>query len=170
MFEKISAVAEKVKQKAVTKMIDIQTNMICNDGGLKSPTGMKFLAGCLAVSSTLAPTFASSTSTTTTNADDIAGKIKTSVGNVYGAMKTIGVVVAACGVALSAFYLFTGGDKGMEKAKKTILYTVLGCGILFLAVPIVNFMASLFSGSSNEFKDLTSYTSSSSTATTGSST
>ncbi len=94
-----------------------------------------------------APVYADTTS-------DITTGIKNAMSTLYKAMKTVGVVVAAVGVALAAFYLFTGGDKGMEKAKRVLLYTVIGCGILFLAVPIINFMADMFKDSSKDVSTL----------------
>ncbi len=151
MNMKLSERLKDMKRKATNKLIAIQTDFMCSDSKLKSRAGLRFLTGCLAVSGSLAPALAAGGGG---SADDIASKIQDSVGEAYDAMKTVGVVVAAVGVALAAFYLFTGGDKGMEKAKKTILYTVLGCGILFLAVPIVNFCAGLFSGSSDGFDAL----------------
>ncbi len=156
MFKKASEFINKANEKTNAKMIEAQANMMANDGGLKSRAGLKFLTGCAVLSGAAVPAFAGGGAGGGT-ASDIAAKIREGVGNAYGAMKSIGVVVAAVGVALAAFYLFTGGDKGMEKAKKTILYTVLGCGILFLAVPIVNFIAGLFSGASDGFASLGSY-------------
>ena len=151
MFLKLKESAVKAKKKITEKMISAQAAALCDKEKYGSRAGRNFLAVCAALGGATVPAFAGPTGGT---GSDIATAIKTGVGNAYGAMKTIGVVVAACGVALSAFYLFTGGDKGMEKAKKTLLYTVLGCGILFLAVPIVNFMAGLFSSSSSGFDSL----------------
>lgn len=150
MFFKLKESAVKAKKKLTEKMISAQATALCAKDKYASRAGRNFLAICAALGGATIPAFAADAGT----GDAIATKIKTAVGNAYGAMKTIGVVVAACGVALSAFYLFTGGDKGMEKAKKTLLYTVLGCGILFLAVPIVNFMSGLFSTSSDPFTTL----------------
>jgi len=150
MFQKLTEFTNKVKKKSTAKMIEVQAHLLSRDSKLNSRAGRNFLAGCLAASTAAAPALAAGGTT-----DEIATKIQTAVGSAYGAMKTVGVVVAAVGVALAAFYLFTGGDKGMEKAKKTLLYTVLGCGILFLAVPIVNFCSGLFSGASDGFDKLT---------------
>ena len=155
MFLKLKESAVKAKKKITEKMISAQAAALCDKEKYGSRAGRNFLAVCAALGGATVPAFASGTGGTGGTGSDIAAAIKTGVANAYGAMKTIGVVVAACGIALSAFYLFTGGDKGMEKAKKTLLYTVLGCGILFLAVPIVNFMSGLFSGSSSGFESLT---------------
>lgn len=154
MFKKISNWAEAAKRKATTKMIEIQANFLADQNRWNSRAGRCFLAGCLAVSGSFGAALAADGGA----ADDIATQIKNGVAKGYGAMKSIGIVVAAVGVALAAFYLFTGGDKGMEKAKKTLLYTVLGCGILFLAVPIVTFIAGLFESTGNGFDKLPSYT------------
>lgn len=153
MFKKVSEFVGLAKKKVTAKIIDIQSEMICNKEKYDSRAGRRFLAGCVALTGAMGGAFAQSGGSG--SADAIANAIKTSVAGAYGAMKTVGVVVAAVGVCLSAFFLFTGGDKGMEKAKKTLLYTVIGCGILFLAVPIVNFMSGLFSGQSSGFDALT---------------
>jgi len=163
MFKKVSEFVGLAKKKVTAKIIDIQSEMICNKEKYDSRAGRRFLAGCVALTGAMGGAFAQSGATDgafaqsggSGSADAIANAIKTSVAGAYGAMKTVGVVVAAVGVCLSAFFLFTGGDKGMEKAKKTLLYTVIGCGILFLAVPIVNFMSGLFSGQSSGFDALT---------------
>ena len=99
---------------------------------------------CLALTGAAAPGFAAENATA-----GIVEGIEKASDNIYGAMKSIGIVIAVIGVALAAFHLFTGGDKGMEKAKNTILYTVIGCGILFLAVPIVNLFIGMFNDSSS---------------------
>ncbi len=164
MFNQIAEFVGSVKKKIAVKVIDFQTDIICNKEKYDSRAGRRFLTACTALSGAMGGAFAQAPGAgagagagagTGGSADAIAAAIKTSVAGAYGAMKTIGVVVAAVGVCLSAFFLFTGGDKGMEKAKKTLLYTVLGCGILFLAVPIVNFMSGLFSGQSSGFDALT---------------
>ena len=85
---------------------------------------------------------------------NLVTQMQVAMDKVYGIMKGVGIVVAAIGVAMSAFQLFLGGDKGMEKAKKTIIYTAVGCGILFLAVPITSAIANMFSGSNDKFTSL----------------
>lgn len=123
-------------------MIRMQSWAMTQD--MTSKAGARFLAICAALTGSVSPALASGS--------DVAGNIETGIKNAmntaYGAMRNIGIVVGVCGVALAAFFLLTGGDKGMEKAKKTLFYTAIGFGILLLAVPIVNFFVSMFSESS----------------------
>ena len=45
----------------------------------------------------------------------------------------------------------------MEKAKKTLLYTAIGFGVLMLAVPLVNFFVSMFSNSTQDLGNVTQF-------------
>lgn len=141
MFEKIKSVASQARTAVTRKMIGVQSYMMAKAPTvLTSKVGNRFLGGCLAMTAAITPAMAGPTDTT------LVTNMKNAMNNVYSIMKGVGIVVAAIGIALSAFQLFMGGDKGMEKAKKTLIYTAVGCGILFLAVPITNAIASMFSG------------------------
>lgn len=155
MLKKALDLLSKGKKKVSDKLVQIQADTIYNENKYSSRAGRRFLMGCMALAGMTAPAFAADTAAGgTTTASEVTKGIKDAMNILYGAMKTVGVVVAAVGVALAAFYLFTGGDKGMEKAKKVLLYTVIGCGILFLAVPIINFMADMFKNSSKDISTL----------------
>lgn len=143
----------KGKTKACKLMTRAQTALMCDGPAMFTcKAGNMFLVLCFVCAIALLPVLAASGNV----AGDVANGISTAAEGLYDAMKHIGVIVAVLGVCLAAFHLFTGGDKGMDKAKKTLLYTALGCGVLFLAVPIVNFFSGLFkdSGTGN-FNDLT---------------
>lgn len=137
MFEKIKSVASRARAAVTRKMIGVQSCMMSEAPSmLTSKVGNRFLGGCLALTAAVTPAMAVDMTLVT--------NMHTAMDNVYGVMKGVGIVVAAIGIAMSAFQLFMGGDKGMEKAKKTIIYTAVGCGILFLAVPITNAIAGMF--------------------------
>lgn len=137
MFEKIKSVASNARNAINRKLISVQSYVMAEAPNvLTSKAGNRFLGGCLAVSAAVVPAMAAG--------EDLIEGMKSAMTNIYSVMKGVGIVVAAIGIALSAFQLFLGGDKGMEKAKKTIIYTVIGCGILFLAIPITNAISSMF--------------------------
>lgn len=153
MFEKIKSVASNARNAINRKLISVQSYVMAEAPNvLTSKAGNRFLGGCLAVSASVVPAMAGP------NDNTLVTQMQRAMDNVYGIMKGVGIVVAAIGVAMSAFQLFLGGDKGMEKAKKTIIYTAVGCGILFLAVPITKAIADMFSGSDNKFTTLNQYT------------
>lgn len=150
MFEKIKSVASQARAAVTRKMIGVQSYMMAKAPTvLTSKVGNRFLGGCLAMTAAITPAMATPDMTLVTN-------MQNAMDNVYGVMKGVGIVVAAIGIAMSAFQLFMGGDKGMEKAKKTIIYTAVGCGILFLAVPITKAITGMFDGmTGTEFSGLT---------------
>lgn len=155
MFEKIKSVASNARNAINRKLVSVQSYVMAEAPNvLTSKAGNRFLGGCLAVSASVVPAMAEGTAGGT----GLVTQMQQAMDNVYGIMKGVGIVVAAIGVAMSAFQLFLGGDKGMEKAKKTIIYTAVGCGILFLAVPITSAIANMFSGSNDKFTSLNQYT------------
>ena len=77
----------------------------------------------------------------------IEGQIASGMGSVYGVLKTIAIPIAAVALGFAAYQIFAGGEKGMEKAKKTILYTAIGIAIVFLAPTIINQISGWFSNS-----------------------
>lgn len=149
MFEKLKSFSSKTRDALNRKIVGVQSYIAAEAPALMtSKAGNRFLGACLAATAAIRPAFAA-------NSNGVVTGLQTAMNNVYGTMKSIGIIVGAGGIALSAFYLFTGGDKGMEKAKKTILYTIIGCGILFLAVPIMNVISGMFSSSGSDFNGLT---------------
>lgn len=150
MFEKIKSVASNARNEINRKLVSVQSYVMAEAPNvLTSKAGNRFLGGCLAVSASVVPVMA-----TGPDNQNLVTQMQQAMDKVYGIMKGVGIVVAAIGVAMSAFQLFLGGDKGMEKAKKTIIYTAVGCGILFLAVPITSAIANMFSGSNDKFTSL----------------
>ena len=80
----------------------------------------------------------------------IESGVKDGLGKAYGVMKALAVPIAAIGVALSAFFIFTDSERGMDKAKKTILYTIIGLAIVLLGPGIVNQISEWFGTSESD--------------------
>ena len=143
--------------KAINRaMIRAQSWAMTHD--ISSKAGTRFLAICAALTGSISPAMAfGNNNSGTAVAANITEGIRDAMNTAYGAMRNIGIVVGVCGVALAAFFLLTGGDKGMEKAKKTLLYTAIGFGVLMLAVPLVNFFVSMFSNSTQDLGNVTQF-------------
>lgn len=77
--------------------------------------------------------------------DSISSAISSGMGQLYSVIKIIAIPVGAVALGFSAFQIFTGGEKGMEKAKKTILYTAIGIGIALLAPLLISTVSGWFS-------------------------
>lgn len=57
-------------------------------------------------------------------------------GTLYTIIRSVGVSVAAIAVVMSAYQIFVGGEEGMERAKKIILFVAIGVVVIFIA-PLV---------------------------------
>lgn len=71
--------------------------------------------------------------------------VKKGLGSVYTIITAIVVPVAAVCLAVCAFKIFTGGERGMQEAKMIAIYTVIGIAIVYLAPVIVEQVSSWFS-------------------------
>ena len=80
--------------------------------------------------------------------DAIATGIASGMQQFYSLIRMISIPVAAVAVGAAAFQIFTGGEKGMEKAKKIIIYTGIGIGVALLAPKLVEMIAGWFQGAS----------------------
>lgn len=153
MKEKIHGALTKTKDNINRFLIKQQADALCRQAAApqknkaSDKVGAVILALCMALIVVAMPAYADT-------AKDIADAIREAMDSVYSAMKNIGVVIAVIGVAASALILFFGGDKGMEKAKKALIYTAIGIGILFLAVPIIQFFVSMYEKNSHGLSDL----------------
>ena len=78
--------------------------------------------------------------------DQIAQGVGTGLKSVYNVLKAVAIPVAVIAFALCAYKIFVEGEKGMEKAKKIAIYTVIGLAIVFLAPLVIKNVASWFSG------------------------
>ena len=90
-----------------------------------------------------------------TATDGVSTGITSGMEQVFNVMKTIAVPIAAVCLAICGFYIFAGGEKGMEKAKKIGLYTAIGVAIVFLGPLIIETVAGWFSdvGTGNVFNN-----------------
>ena len=82
-------------------------------------------------------------------ADGLASSIAKGLGSLWDLMKIVGIAVAAIGCGVAAFQFFLGGEKGVDKAKKSLLYTAIGVGVLFIAPLIVKTIKGWVSESSS---------------------
>ena len=64
--------------------------------------------------------------------------------NIYSIILTITIPVAVAVVGFCAFKIFTGGEKGMQEAKKTFLIAVVALAIIYLAPWLVTQVAGWF--------------------------
>lgn len=77
--------------------------------------------------------------------DTIAAGIAGGMDSLYKVLRMVAIPIAVVTAGFAAFQIFTGGEKGMEKAKKLLLYAAIGIGIVLLAPIIVKTVASWFS-------------------------
>ncbi|MDD6482977.1 MAG: hypothetical protein PUF72_00145 [Clostridiales bacterium] len=81
--------------------------------------------------------------------DDIGHAIAQGMGSVFGVLKIVVVPVAAISLCFCVFQIFVGGERGMETAKKTGLYTAIAVAVVFLAPLIVNTVKGWFENTSD---------------------
>lgn len=74
----------------------------------------------------------------------IENGIKDGMKQIYNIITSIVIPVAVVVVAFCAFKIFTGGEKGMEQAKKTLLITVVAIAIVYLAPFLVQQVSGWF--------------------------
>lgn len=101
--------------------------------------GATFLS---ALSAMTVPAFAADT-------NSIVNGVASGLGSAWELLKGIALPIAAIAAVFCAFYIFTGGEKGMEKAKKIGLYLVIGLAIVYLGPVIVEVVSGWFSSSGN---------------------
>lgn len=93
------------------------------------------------ITAMLCSVFAFATTTTLTGETEAAGGIEAGVKQglsaVYTTITSIVLPIAAVCLAFAGFKIFAGGEKGMESAKKIILYTLIAVAIVYLAPVIV---------------------------------
>lgn len=74
----------------------------------------------------------------------IADGIAKGMESFYGLLRMVAIPIAAVAAAFAAFQIFAGGEKGMEKAKKILLFTGIGVAVALLAPLIVKTIATWF--------------------------
>ena len=78
--------------------------------------------------------------------DSIGAAVGSGMQSVYNVLKAVAIPVAVIAFAVCAYYIFVSGEKGMEKAKKIAIYTIIGIAIVFLAPLIIENVTGWFSG------------------------
>ena len=81
---------------------------------------------------------------TESNIKNIQTGVAEGMKNVYSIILTITIPVAIAVVGFCAFKIFTGGEKGMQEAKKTFLIAVVALAIIYLAPWLVQQVAGWF--------------------------
>lgn len=75
----------------------------------------------------------------TDNANDLIGMLVNTLLFVVGALATVMIIVGGI------FYIMSNGDAGkVAKAKNTVLYSVIGLVVAFVAYAIINWVVKLF--------------------------
>lgn len=105
------------------------------------------LAMALMISVTLVSSLAFAT-------NNISDNIFKGLDEVYGILWKIALPIAAVCLAFCAFKIWAGGERGMETAKRTALYTLIAMAIVFLAPVIVKTVAGWFNSGGNQFSTL----------------
>ena len=78
--------------------------------------------------------------------NEIANGIAGGMSSLYGLLRMVAIPIAAVAAVFAAFQIFAGGEKGMEKAKKVLLYTGIGIAVALLGPLIVKAIATWFQG------------------------
>lgn len=118
---------KKLMQAAEARTADVQTE-IANIRRVM----FVLVAAVLLFALILQPAFAGSGDTIGTIEDGV----RKGLGEVYKIMSAIVIPIACLAFGFAAFKIFTGGEKGMQTAKMTILYTIIGLVIVY-AAPVV---------------------------------
>lgn len=125
---------------------------VANDTTLPGVGGKiaSLVAACaFTVGSVMTGAFATGGGTSASTSSDVGGSVASGIqgglNSLWTLLKAVGIPVAAIAVVFAAFQIFTGGEKGMEKAKKTLLYTAVGVGILYLGPWLITTIAGWFS-------------------------
>ena len=74
----------------------------------------------------------------------ISAAIANGMSSFYGVLKAVTVPIAAVAAVAAVFQIFTGGEKGMEKAKKIIIYTAIGVAIAYIGPLLIKTVAGWF--------------------------
>lgn len=69
-------------------------------------------------------------------------------GTFYTIIRSVGVSVAAIAVVLSAYQIFAGGEEGMARAKKIILFVAIGIVVIFIAPLVMVWIRDIMGGNS----------------------
>ena len=106
------------------------------------------LAMALMVSVTLVSSLAFATTSS------ISDNIFSGLSEVYNILWKIALPIAGVCLAFCAFKIWAGGERGMETAKRTALYTLIALAIVFLAPIIVKPVGGWFSSGGSQFGSL----------------
>ena len=77
---------------------------------------------------------------------------RSTFGTIYGAVKAVAIAVAVIALVISAYQIIINGERGMEKARKTMLMVLVGLIIIFIAPLIVQTIRQWRFGRNNPFQ------------------
>lgn len=120
---------------------------------LNSTAKTRKIALGLAMALMISVTLVSSIAFATTG-NNISDNIFSGLSEVYSILWKIALPIAGVCLAFCAFKIWAGGERGMETAKRTALYTLIAMAIVFLAPVIVKTVAGWFNSSGNQFSTL----------------
>lgn len=118
---------------------------------LTSTAKTRKIALGLAMALMLSVTLVSSLTFATNNISD---NIFNGLAEVYDILWKIALPIAGVCLAFCAFKIWGGGERGLETAKRTALYTLIAMAIVFLAPVIVKTVAGWFNSGGNQFSTL----------------
>lgn len=134
-----------MKNKSISKMRRQMSANYCPEKAERTALRAKKL---LTIAIVLALSICLLASTAFAGDEDIKEDITAGLGQVYTIITGIVIPVAAVCLGVSAYNVFTGGERGMETAKRLALYTLAGVAIVYLAPVVVLQVGSWFQGTS----------------------
>lgn len=79
----------------------------------------------------------------------VSRELNQSFQEIYNIISIVILPVAALCISVAAFHFFLGGEHGVQKAKKTIFFTICGIAIAYLAPSLVLAVNGAFKGVGN---------------------
>lgn len=74
----------------------------------------------------------------------IESGVKEGLQSIYKLLIAIALPIAAIALAVAGFNFFMGGERGADKARKIIIYTVIGVVVVFVAPLLIEAVQSWF--------------------------
>ena len=87
--------------------------------------------------------------------DAVTTAVKTGLGDVWGVVQVISVPVGVVALAICGYNFFFGGERGVEKGRKILIYTIIGLAVIWLAPVLMQTAQGWFqnaNGSVNVFR------------------
>ena len=133
----------KVTSAFDNAILKSQCTAICEIAKMKQDTTSKFarIASTSMACMAILPTCASA------DGGAIESRIASGLGAIYKIITAIAVLCAVIAALFSVYNFFFGGEKGVEKARKILIYAGIGLAIVYLAPVAVKQISIWFSDS-----------------------